>query len=450
MRAAIVTALAALAVGACFEPDLRRATCGTAGECPAGTMCTAGPGSACKAPDALCAAERDATELDCLAAIDRATDAARIVAAERECRVGAAAATFATCCATARDGTCGEAQAPCDARVPALEDKAPADDINDGFTDYAETGAGWTGGSGAYALQLDDERVLWMFGYAFLGPVEGQTRPRSAPLLDSAFVVQSGAGLATINRSPLVVDPGGTGAHYVPGDGVLTATGVDVVFHRSGSAGFEGNVLAHFAGERLDAPAEIHALPSSQGIAWGTSILPSRLSEDGYTYVFGVEDRVGIDGRRYATVARVAGDDLTAPWEFATATGTWSSDERDAGRRLSDIAPAYSVQRAEDKFLMISHDGAPFSPTVVARAACAPEGPFTTSVPVFQTVEGGITGMYQDAEVYTYNARGHADLSHGNQVVMSYNVNGSPDALYSNVTIYRPRYVRLSFFYTGH
>jgi hypothetical protein len=449
MRAAALAAIALGAASACFDPDLRRATCGPDGDCPVGTTCPAGPGSTCKAPEAMCAAERDAAEARCLDAIDPAA-AAPVGVAERECRAGTAAAVFAACCAVAPDQTCGAPPPACDVLVPALEGASPADDYNAGFTDYAQTGAGWTGGSGAYALRLDDERLLWMFGYAFLGPVEGQSRPRSAPLLDSAFVVQSGAGLATLNRSPLVVDTSGA-AHYVPGDGILTAAGVDVVFHRHGSAGFEGSVLARFAGleaDQLAEPAAIMPLPSSQGIAWGTSLLPSGYSEDGHTYIYGVEDRGG--GVRHATVARVAGDDLLSPWQFATADGAWSPDERDAARRLTGIAPTYSVQRAEDKFLMISHDAPAFSATVVARASCRPEGPFTASVPVFETVEGGADGTYGDPQVYTYNARGHADLSHGNQIVMSYNVNGAPDTLYTDVTIYRPRFVRLSFFYTGN
>jgi hypothetical protein len=446
MRAAVLTALiGAVVAAACFDPDLGRATCGVEGECPDGTTCTAGPGSACKAPEAMCGAVRDSAASECVAALDPATDVALLQAAARECRAGTAADVFRSCCAAAPDQTCGAPAPACDALVPALEGAVPADDYNAGFADYAQTGAGWTGGSGAYALRLDDERLLWMFGYAFLGPVEGQSRPRSAPLLDSAFVVQSGAGLATLNRAPLVVDTSGA-AHYVPGDGVLTPTGVDVVFHRYG-AGFEGTVLARFPMDSLATPAAVMPLPSSQGIAWGTSILPSRFSEDGYTYVYGVEDRGG--GVRHATVARVAGDDLLSPWEFATTEGGWSTDERDAARRLTGIAPAYSVQRAEDKFLLISHDAAGYSSTVVARASCAPEGPFTASVPVYETVEGGAEGTYGDPEVVTYNARGHADLSHGNQIVMSYNVNGSPDALYTDVTIYRPRFVRLSFFYTG-
>jgi hypothetical protein len=462
VRAAVAVAVA-IAVGGCFDPHPRDATCGPEGECPSGQICSNGAGSACKLPEELCAARRDAAEAACLAAAGGAPGASPVSRAERECVAGVATTVFLTCCAEALDASCGPPPPRCDAVTPVLEDASLANDLNYGFTDYAQSGTtGWTGGDGVYVSLLEDDRLLWTFSDTFLGPVTGTSRPRSARLLNNAFVLQGAEGLTTINSEDSLL-PGDSeaGRWYWSADGVTVGAAVDRIFHRFRSTGdgtwsfaFDGNVLARFSMNDLTAPYAVVALPSSQGIAWGSSIIPTRSSEDGYTYVYGVEDVSDEGGpERYMAVARVAGDDLTAPWEYLTARYGWSPDERDAARILGGVSQGYSVQRTtEDRFLLVTQDGSTlFSDQILVRAACAPSGPFTDAVLVYRTREDGPDGEYHNANVYTYNARGHGDLSEGPVVVVSYNVNSlSIDDVYSDVTIYRPRFVRMIFFYVGH
>lgn len=69
------------------------------------------------------------------------------------------------------------------------------------------------------------------------------------------------------------------------------------------------------------------------------------------------------------------------------------------------------------------------------------------------TPESGSSGIYHDADVYTYNAHLHPEYSTPTAVVVSYNVN-SVDTLpggdlYRRVGLYRPRFVVISLGWNG-
>ena len=64
---------------------------------------------------------------------------------------------------------------------------------------------------------------------------------------------------------------------------------------------------------------------------------------------------------------------------------------------------------------------------------------------MYVTPETGAAGSYRDADVYTYNAHAHPELSTPKRLVVSYNVNSIDNALdgdiFRDVIIYRPRFV---------
>ena len=65
------------------------------------------------------------------------------------------------------------------------------------FTNYGNTGAGWTGGDSTYSARLPNGNDLWQFSDTFLGPITPPTRPASAPMIHQSFVRQSGSTLST-------------------------------------------------------------------------------------------------------------------------------------------------------------------------------------------------------------------------------------------------------------
>jgi hypothetical protein len=87
-----------------------------------------------------------------------------------------------------------------------------------------------------------------------------------------------------------------------------------------------------------------------------------------------------------------------------------------------------------------------FSTHVVAYFSCSPTGPFTGKTTVYTTPETGATGSYGNANVFTYNPHAHPELSHGGQLLISYNVNSfDVNDVFADASIYRPRFVVATF-----
>jgi len=443
--------LAALTAAACYDPSYQSPRCGPDGDCPPGLVCSNGENSECRAPAEQCLGRRDAAYAACLADAgvddDDATPAAKAI--QRRCDAEANLG-FSACCEDAPDATCAPLpEPPCAAEVPVVDSVAPLARLNDLFTAYGNQGTGWTGGDGVTSLRLPDGRELWTFSDTFLGEVgAGGSRPASAPLVNSSFVVQDGDQLATVDRLPLVGPPDAR-HFYWAGAGTVEIGDVQVIFQRFTRTGdgmwnfrFDGNVLARWSPDALDQRPVVTPLPSEHGVSWGAAILPAAASGDGYNYIYGVEDVPG--GKKYLHVARVEGS-LAGPWEYWTDRHSWSRSEAASARRLTDVSNGLGVVRVRGQFLLVTQDSSEaFSNKVVAYAACAPAGPFAGAVTLYRTPESGPFGSYRNGNVYTYNARAHGELSNDDAVVVSYSVNSLvADDVYRDVTIYRPRFLEL-------
>ena len=89
-----------------------------------------------------------------------------------------------------------------------------------------------------------------------------------------------------------------------------------------------------------------------------------------------------------------------------------------------------------------------FSDWLVGRFGPSPVGPFGPALTLYRASEGGGSGRYRNAGVYTYNAHVHPEYSTSTRVVISYDVNSLDTApggeVYRQVSIYRPRFVVVS------
>lgn len=360
--------------------------------------------------------------------------------------------------------------------APSAASAAPDAPLDAMFGNYADHGAGydhWTGADSTYSAPLPRDHELWIFSDTFLGYVnpDGSRSPvisdkGTTPFINNSFVAEpgrvpdpSGAGLTTIGggtaADPAALMPPPDATHwYWAGDAVVAGGTLQAVYQeydRFGSAPFdfawERNVLARYHLGDLSHPFGVQPLPSSAGIAWGSWIA----RDGGYTYVYGVED-LGAD--TYMHIARVAGDDLLRPWQYYTAAGTWSPDEsasaRIAGPAASGgflhVASEYSVSRVGRLYVLVTQNTLqPFSAEIDVLYSCSPVGPFTDRTAIYDTPETGLHGSYGDANVYTYNAHAHPQISAPGRLVISYNVNSLVNTdLYKNASIYRPRFIELT------
>jgi hypothetical protein len=352
--------------------------------------------------------------------------------------------------------------------APAVSTATPDTILDTLFDNYADHGHGedhWTGADSTFSARLPGGRELWIFSDTFLGTITPQdTRSPvigdggTTPFIHNSFVEQKGVRLTTLyggtaaSPAPLLSAP--DAAHwYWAGDAIADGGVIEAIDQEYGSTGsgafdfaWDRNVLALYSVRDLSHPFAVKQLPSTDGIAWG-----SWIARDGrYTYIYGVED---LGANKYMHVARVAGGNLLSPWQYYTADGTWSASES-ASARVAEPAASdgfahvdneYSVTKMGRLYVLVTQNSqAAFSPEIDVLFSCSPAGPFTDRTAVYDTPETGPSGSYRNADVYTYNAHAHPEISAPGHLVISYNVNSlvSTD-LYANASIYRPRFIEL-------
>ncbi|MCY0900459.1 MAG: hypothetical protein OWU33_16310 [Firmicutes bacterium] len=186
---------------------------------------------------------------------------------------------------------------------------------------------------------------------------------------------------------------------------------------------FGGTFIAQFNLPNLHLE-RIVPVPSPSQIAWGawaTTI-------GRYTYIYGVND-----SELY--IARTLGDELTGKWAFYTGS-RWSWNLSQAAPVLKGVSNELSVIPWRGLYILVTSDATvPLSPDIVLAFSRTPVGPF--EIPTLVYVTPGTTQF-----VFTYNALAHPELSHGNQLVLSYNRNSLNVVQVENdVAIYRPRFV---------
>jgi hypothetical protein len=341
--------------------------------------------------------------------------------------------------------------AGCDASAARTVTSAPAADYDRAFNTYGDTSGAWSGADSTYSTELPGDRELWSFSDTLIGPVAADgSRSPDTPFVNNSFVVtRHGRFQTVIGGTPAdpksVVAPAAENAWYWSGDPIVSGRILQIPylqFARTGTGSFDfawhKTVLARFDARTLKL-LDVSDLPSSTEVEWAS--YTERFGD--YTYIYGVED-LGLD--KYLHIARVRGGDLRAGWQFFTGSG-WSNDEAASARVMSGVGNEYSVTRLGTGYVLITQDTSElFSTHIVAYFSCSPDGPFTGKTVVYSTPETGAGGSYGNPNVFTYNPHAHPELSSGNQVLISYNVNTFDiNDLWSDAGIYRPRFVVATF-----
>jgi hypothetical protein len=316
--------------------------------------------------------------------------------------------------------------------------------LNAQWNGYGDEGGHWTGADGTTSLQLPDGRIVWLFSDTFLGVVTPEhSRPRDTPFIRNSLVVQQGQTLTTLTGGTpaqpksLVEPPPGAGTSerwcWV-GDGTVDSNTL-LVFYNTyrrtgpGSLDFEltGTCRATFSLPDLVLRGVVE-LPGGERVAWGACVL----EQADYTYIYGSEPN---DLARGAHVARARPGAASAPWEYWTGSG-WSPNEQDSTRLLTGVGTAFSVDRHNGRYVLVSQDThVPFSPNIVAFFAESPTGPFTEPLYVYRAPEA------RDQHII-YDARLHPELSEPGKLLISYNVNSlSLEEVHQDARIYRPRFI---------
>lgn len=318
-------------------------------------------------------------------------------------------------------------------------------ELTDRFGDYGDTAGRWTGADSAYSVELPDGRIAWIYSDTFLGEVnETHGRPLDSPFIHNSINIDDDGAITTVTggtpQAPesLVKVAGGNEAEdwYWFGDATVHGDELQVMlveFIKTGSGifdfAFKGNAVATFDASSLELLAVSPV--ATDGINWGSAIY----EDQGYTYIYGVED---LGAQKFAHLARVAGGDLAnGTWEYLGDAG-WSTDPAATERILEGVSNEFSVSRFQGRYTLVTGDSTEIlSSKIVMYRSDSLEGPWTGKTVLYSTPETG-------GNVFTYNAKAHPELGNGHTLLITYNVNSfDTNDLYTEVDNYRPRYVNV-------
>ena len=318
-------------------------------------------------------------------------------------------------------------------------------ELRDRFGTYGDTAGQWTGADSAYSVVLPDGRIAWIYSDTFLGEVdEDHGRPLDSLFIHNSINVDDDGAITTITggtpeapESLVKVAGADEGKDwYWFGDATVHGDELQVMlveFVKTGDTmwdfAFKGNGVATFDASTL----ELRSVDpvATDGINWGSAIYEN--PDDGYTYVYGVED---LGSQKFAHLARVAGGDLAdGQWEYLGDAG-WSTDATSTKRILEGVSNEFSVSRFQGRYTLVTGDATEIlSSKVVMYRSDSLEGPWTGKTVLYSTPE-------TSGNVFTYNAKAHPELGDGRTLLVTYNVNSfDTNDLYVDVDNYRPRYV---------
>jgi fibronectin type 3 domain-containing protein len=327
-----------------------------------------------------------------------------------------------------------------------------AAELNDTFRTYGDTSGKWNGGDSTTSVALPDGRLAWLFSDTFLGPINADgTRPRSAPMIHNALVVQDGAQLIDTRTGGSAASPAslvggdqdgqGDNAGYWVSDGTIEGGNLKVLYghyRRTGPGGldiaFTGTWLATFALPSLTVQS-LMDLQRGATISWGSAIL----EDGGFTYIYGSE--FAADGMKFGHVARVPAGGLGGAWQYWTGA-SWSSQRTDSARIISGVGTGFAMQKIGAQYVLVTVEGnLVFNAAVVAYTASSPTGPFTGPIALYTAPE-----LQPGTSVLVYDTRVHPELARSGMLLFSYNVNSlALDDNYADARLYRPRFVEIAW-----
>jgi hypothetical protein len=313
----------------------------------------------------------------------------------------------------------------------------------------------WLGGDAAFSLDLGDGRVLWMFGDSFVATRAGATRRQSAFVRNSIAIQMGYDPLhATIKfysamrqGKPVDFAPSTGGTWFWPLHGIRLDSHLLLFYMRMArdpnkhSLGFHAVGWNAFIVDNPDTepskwkPRELDGPETQRNMLVGMSVI--REGEHIYAFVLNdLEHHAYL--LRWAASEAMAGQLFSPQWWCGTSEG-WQQNAAHRQIVIRNAGSEFSVQRDHEGtgFIEVNTDG--FGATnIVFRRAARLEGAWSVPQQLYRPPESDAP------HAFVYGGKAHPELS-GGDLVVTYTANGSDERLATDMTIYFPRFVRVTF-----
>jgi hypothetical protein len=323
---------------------------------------------------------------------------------------------------------------------------------------------GWIGADGAHSVALGPGKTLFLYSDTFVGKIKDGKRT-GATMVNNSVGLLEGSGNEAKMRYFVKQDASGKPiAMITPADGkgwfwLQAGAYVDGKLYlflphieRSGAHGIWGfrctGLSLGIVANPLDEPpqwkVEQLRIPfthfdAEREINFGCAVCQA----GEHLYIYGTDEKPKVLLRdRQLIVARapIASIADAATWRFYQ-RGQWTTDFRSAEHLAGSMGSEASVSYlpAFKKYVLVYSENG-LSTKILIRSADRPTGPWSPPTLVYDCPE-----PRADKRIMTYAAKGHANLSGGRDLVLTYATNSS-DFWHaaSDARVYWPRFLRVA------
>ncbi len=319
----------------------------------------------------------------------------------------------------------------------------------------------WRGSDDAYSIRLGEDRVLWLFGDTFIARPGEPTRVGSS-FIRNSVAVQTGLDPLTASMDFAWRGMDGVPADYFGGEG----PGSDAEWLWPGHGVWhDGRLLLFFMACDLppggdphdplghsfrvngwravtvdnpqDPPSDWRIIKVAERPDTAGSVLgAAALIEGGNLYLWSHRDGCALLAR--ADVRRAVAGDL-GELKWWAGGDSWVPDARDAVVALDPAVTEFTVHRDAGGGLALVdvHPVREITGAICIRHAPDVTGPWSSRSPAYPIPEAA------RADAFVYAGKAHPELD-ADGLVVTYASNGNKlAALYSDETLYYPRFARL-------
>ena len=318
-----------------------------------------------------------------------------------------------------------------------------------------QLGPGWIGGDSTYSTRLPDGREAFVFSDTVIGTAQPDGTPSITGMAHSSELVgvlpnlvpdYGGTYSAPLSLIPDAYNSQGiweTFATYTQGESqmifVNEYTGPPGILSLS-YTGRSGIAVMSVPSQGPPKPSSVTLLPTDPNTEWGSAVV----SSGGYLYVYGADLDLAhhrVYGMKVARVTDGQSLDVNA-WAY------WNGAQWVAGESNAAVVPTVNeltgvVPNPDGKgFIAVSvPSGVLYDTTVDLSYASSPEGPWTTPQPLYVIPE-----IKQYAGEMAYFPTFHPELSSGDQLIVSYNIDTTVGyaVLLHDIHSYQPRFLTIT------